>query len=29
MARLTTNADDEEEYDVEKNDGNDNINNGE
>ena len=29
MARFTANSDDEEEYDVEKNDGNDNVNNGE
>ena len=29
MACFTANADDEEEYDVEKNDGNYNVNNGE
>ena len=29
MARFTANADDEEEYDVETNDGNDNVNTGE
>ena len=29
MARFTANADDEEEYHVDKNDGNDNANNGE
>ena len=29
MARFTANADDEKEYDVEKNYGNDNVNNGE
>ena len=29
MVRFTANDDDEEEYDVEQNDGNDNVNNGE